>query len=87
MTKQLTALQKINWRMGLWLPAVILLSNPYLHVLDLMPDAIGYVLLLIALRRVSALDESFGEVARAFRRLALLSVARLGGLVWVYIPK
>lgn len=84
MTKQLTALQKINWRMGLWLPAVILLSNPYLHVLDLMPDAIGYVLLLIALRRVSALDESFGEVARALKRLTLLSVARLGGLVWIY---
>ena len=84
MAKQKTALQKINWRMGLWLPALILLSNPYLHTIDLMPDAIGYALLLIALRRVSVMDESFGEVARAFRRLALLSVARMVGLVWVY---
>ena len=84
MKKQTTALQKINWRMGLWLPAVIILSNPYLHALDVMPDAIGYLLLLIALRRVSALDESFAEVARALRRLALISVARLVGLVWVY---
>lgn len=84
MRKQKTALQKINWRMGLWLPAVIMLSNPNLHAIDLLPDAIGYALLLVALRRVSALDESFGEVARAFRRMVWLSLARMVGLVWVY---
>jgi hypothetical protein len=82
MRKEKTALQKINWRAGLWVTALIFLSNPNFHALDLLPDAIGYLLLIVALRRVSALDESFAEVARAFRRMAWLSVARGVGLVW-----
>jgi hypothetical protein len=82
MRKEKTALQKINWRAGLWVTALIFLSNPNFHALDLLPDAIGYLLLIAALRRVSALDESFSEVTRAFRRMAWLSVARGVGLVW-----
>jgi len=82
MKKEKNALQKINWRVGLWLPALIFLSNPNFHALDLLPDAIGYLLLIAALRRVSALDESFAFVTRAFRRMAWLSVARGVALIW-----
>ena len=82
MRKQKTALQKINWRVGLWLPALIFLSNPNFHAIDLLPDAIGYLLLIAALRRVSALDESFAYVTRAFGRMAWLSVARGVALIW-----
>lgn len=82
MRKEKTALQKINWRAGLWVTALIFLSNPNFHALDLLPDAIGYLLLITALRRVSALDESFAEVTRAFRRMAWLSVARGVSLIW-----
>ena len=82
MRKEKTALQSIGWRMGLWLPALLFLSNPNFHAIDLLPDAIGYLLLLAALRRVSALDESFAAVTRAMRRMAWLSLARVAGLVW-----
>ena len=82
MRKEKTALQSIGWRMGLWLPALLFLSNPNFHAIDLLPDAIGYLLLLAALRRVSALDESFAAVTRAMRRMAWLSRARVAGLVW-----
>ena len=81
MRREKTALQKINWRAGLWVTALIFLSNPNFHTLDLLPDAIGYLLLIAALRRVSALDESFGAASRAFGRMAWLSVARTVGLV------
>lgn len=84
MRKEKTALQRINWRAVLWLPALVLLSNPNFHTLDLLPDVIGYLLLLTALRRISALDESFFEVSRALRRLAWLSVARGLGFIWIF---
>ncbi len=84
MKKGKTALQRIGWRACLWMPALVLLSNPNFHTLDLLPDVIGYLLLLAALRRVSALDESFFEVSRALRRLAWLSVARGLGFIWIF---
>ncbi len=84
MNKQKTALQSIGWRVGLWLPALLLLSNPNLHTLDFLPDFIGYVLLLAGIRRLSLLDAGFAEVRRAFRRMLWLSIARMVGLIWVY---
>ena len=83
MKKEKTALSRIGWRSYLWLPALLLLCNPNFHTLDLLPDVIGYVLLLVALRRLSDLDESFFEVKRACRRMAWLSVARGASLIWV----
>lgn len=84
MNHRKTALQKIGWTWGLWLPALLLLSNANLHLLDFLPDFIAYALLLIGMRRLAFMDAGFAEVARAFRRMLLLSVARMVGLVWVY---
>ncbi len=84
MNQRKTALQRIGWRWGLWLPALLLLSNANLHALDLLPDFIAYGLLLVAIRRLAFMDAGFAEVAKAFRRMMLLSVARVVGLVWVY---
>lgn len=84
MDKQKNALQVIGWRMWLWLPALLVLSNPNLHALDLLPDFIGYALLLVAIRRLALLDAGFAEVKRAFGRMMWFSLARMIGLVWVY---
>lgn len=84
MEKGKTALQRIGWQAGLWVPALLLLSNPNLHTLDLLPDVIGYVLLLVGIRRLALLDAGFADVAKAFRRMLLLSLARMIGLVWIY---
>ncbi len=76
-------LRKLNRKTVLWMTALIFLCNPNMHGLDILPDAVGYLLLLSAWRRLSLLDESFGEASRLFRRMAWLSVARLVGLVWI----
>lgn len=84
MDKQKKPLQSIGWRAGLWLPALVLLSNPNLHTLDFLPDFIGYALLSIAIRRLSLVDAGFAEVRGAFRRMMWLSLARMAALVWIY---
>ncbi len=71
-------------RMGLWVAALIFLCNPNIHAMDPLPDFIGYLLIVSSLRRVSAIDESFADASRGFRRMAWLSVARLLGLIWVF---
>ena len=77
------ALKHLNWKRALWMPALLFLFNPYMHGLDILPDVIGYMLLVKALCRVALLDESFGETVRLLRRLALLSVGRLVALGWI----
>lgn len=83
MKESQAALGRIGWRRPLWMVALIFLFNPYFHGLDLLPDVIGYLLLIAGLRRVSLLDESFGEATRLLRRLAWLSVGRFLALVWI----
>jgi len=53
------------------------LFEPYLTVIDLLPDCIGYLLVYIGFRRIADLDDRLGEAALGIRRLALLGVARL----------
>lgn len=83
MAERKTALGRIGWTRPLWGIALMFLCNPNLNGLDILPDAVGYLLLIAALRRVSALDDSFAEATRLLRRLAWLSAARLVGLLWI----
>ncbi len=83
MAKRNTALARIGWTRSAWIVALAFLFNPVMHGLDVLPDAVGYLALIGALRRVSALDESFAEASRLLRRMAWLSLARLVGLVWI----
>jgi hypothetical protein len=81
---QANALKQLNWRPALYLPALIFLCNPNVQGLDILPDFIGYLLLVAGLRRVSLLDESFAEASRLFRRMAWLSAAQLIGIFWIF---
>lgn len=83
MARQQTALCRLGWTRSLWGAALVFLFNPNMHGFDVLPDAVGYLLLITALRRVSALDDSFAEGTRLLRRMAYLSAARLVGLVWI----
>ncbi|MBR0443238.1 MAG: hypothetical protein IIX15_02760 [Clostridia bacterium] len=78
------ALRKLNFKPVLFLTALIFLCNPNVQGLDILPDFVGYFLLITAFRRVSLLDESFAEASHLLRRMAWLSVAQLIGLVWIF---
>ena len=53
------------------------LFDPYVTVIDILPDCIGYLLVYVGIRRIADLDDRLAEAALGIRRLALLGVARL----------
>lgn len=63
-------------RFGLMIAGFILLANPVPLLMDILPDALGYLFLYIALWGVSQRLSYFEESAIAFRRLALLALSK-----------
>lgn len=55
----------------------VFLFDPFISVVDLLPDALGYLLMLLGLYRLSDLDERLMEATKGLRYLALIGVARL----------
>ena len=64
------------------------LFEPYIGVMDILPDAIGYLFLFLGLYRLADLDERLGEALKGARNLALVGIARWvamflsGILIW-----
>ena len=52
------------------------LFEPYIGVMDILPDAIGYLFLFLGLYRLADLDERLGEALKGARNLALVGIAR-----------
>ena len=84
MRTSVDTLKKLGLRPALLVTALVFLCNPHTQGLDILPDFVGYLLLVAALRRIALLDESFAEASRLLRRAAWLSVAQLVGLVWIF---
>ena len=66
---------KIPW--GLMALAFVFLFNPNISVLDVLPDFFGYIILSLALLKVSMLCEGLAEARRAFERLILVDGAKI----------
>ena len=62
---------------GLFTAGAVFLFDPFISVLDLLPDALGYLLMLLGLYRLADLDERLAEASKGLRYLALIGVARL----------
>ena len=65
---------------GMMLAGMILLCNPNLNLFDVMPDAIGYGLLLLAVRSAADIFPHFDEAERAFRILFWVNLAKIPGI-------
>ena len=65
---------------GLFTAGAVFLFDPFISVVDLLPDALGYLLMLVGLYRLSDLDERLAEACKGLRYLALIGVARLVSL-------
>lgn len=61
---------------GLLWAGFVLLANPVPMLFDLLPDALGYLFLYIALRGISHNLSYFSECRRAFRNLAWLTLSK-----------
>ncbi len=60
---------------------VLILFNPNASLIDLLPDCIGYALILYSLRHISAFVPYMQEAADGFRRLFYLTLIKLPALV------
>lgn len=59
------------------LAGAFFLFEPYFGVMDLLPDCLGYLLMMIGLYRFADLDDRLAEARKGIRNLALVGIARL----------
>lgn len=64
--------------------AFCFLFNPYISIVDPLPDFIGYIILSTALVKLSMLSEGIAEARRAFEKMILIDGAKLLALIWVF---
>jgi hypothetical protein len=77
---------KIGKYLGISLMAVgaFFLFDPFISVVDLLPDALGYLFLWLGLYRLSDLDERIMEASKGLRYLALIGVVRVAALLLAF---
>ena len=57
--------------------AAIFLFNPVISIIDILPDAIGYLLIFKALSEASYVYDNAYEAQMAFKRMSFVSIAKL----------
>ena len=70
--------------MGLIAAGCCFLFDPFISVVDLIPDFIGYALICAGLSRLRDINDRIEESRRLMMRLMILSLARVLSLVLVF---
>lgn len=70
--------------LALAVPAAFFLCNPVIAFFDVLPDCIGYFLLLAALSRVADLNEELSESRRLFRILFGIGIGAVAVQFYLY---
>ena len=69
---------------GLFTAGAFFLFDPFVSVLDMLPDALGYLFLLWGLYRLSDMDDRLMEAAKGMRLLAVIGLARPVALLMAF---
>ena len=69
---------------GYMLAGAFFLFEPYIGIIDLLPDALGYLLICLGLYRLADLDERLSEALKGARSLALVGIARWVAMFLVF---
>ncbi len=64
-------------KIGYILAGMIFLFNPHINIIDILPDVIGYILILLGLSKISDLERNLLSAKKRFLKLAWLSAAKL----------
>ena len=77
---------KIKKKLGLGLitASLFFLFNPDIIVLDLIPDAIGYILMCLGLSQLSLLNETLSDALSRFKKMIWVSVGRFASLIFIF---
>lgn len=70
--------------LGYMVAGAVFLFDPFFSVFDLLPDLIGYLLILRGLRNLTMLEGHFEEASRLFRRLLLLAAVRIVSVAFIF---
>lgn len=70
--------KNVSW--GNIIVSLIFIFNPNIGLVDILPDAIGYILLFRGLSRISMIDDRIGEAYSLFVRLFYITLVRLASL-------
>lgn len=76
--------RKKNISFGMIAVAFVFLFNPNIAIIDPLPDLIGYVILSIALSKISMISETLYDAKRAFERLVILDAGKIISIFWVF---
>lgn len=77
---------KVRRKLGLFwcIPACLFLFNPVVAFVDVLPDAIGYALLLLGLRQAADLNGRLDESRSNFKKMLWVSVGAIAGEYYLY---
>ena len=70
--------------LGYMIAGACFLISPMLAVVDILPDFIGYALMLKGIYCLSDMNDNIAEASRLFRRMVILSLVRLALVFFVY---
>lgn len=78
------AARNANIPWGAMSVAFLFMFNPYISIVDPLPDFIGYIILCVSLVKLSMLSEGIAQARRSFEKMILIDVAKLLALIWVF---
>ena len=58
--------------------------NPNVTVFDVLPDFIGYILICIALTKISMLNDTFADAKKLFEKMILLDAGKYLAIFWIF---
>lgn len=64
--------------------SLIFLFNPNISIIDLLPDFIGYILLCVAISKLSDMNETICDALAIFKRLIFIDAAKILAIFWVF---
>ena len=70
--------------LGFVIAGAFFLISPMLAVVDVLPDFIGYALILKGIYCLADMDEYISDASRLFRRLLILGIVRVALVLFIY---
>ncbi len=62
----------------------IFVINPNVSIIDPLPDFFGYIIISIALNKLSLLSETMADAKKAFERMILIDGGKTLAFVWIF---
>lgn len=76
--------KRINFGFLTMAIACLFIFNPNMNIIDVIPDIIGYIIISVALIKISDLNEDIAAAAKYFRYMILVELSKYAAIFWVF---